>query len=627
MKITYDSLNNNQRHAAEWGDGPLLVLAGPGSGKTTVLTLRIADLIGNNPHESFRILGLTFTVKAANEMLDRIRELTENKSRRIKLCTFHSFCTDVLRQHGSQLGLKPDFSVITDNKDRIAVLSEMRDNDELEDDGPEDCLKKIDIMFTHGITVDELPNYFKNGQEDKCRALQNVFRGYLERLVRDNQLDFGSMLYFTRELLESKPRIARQVRTVYRYVCVDEFQDTNLAQYKILRLVAPDVSANLFVVADDDQIIFQWNGADPKRLEELEHDYRLQIIQLPENYRCPAEIVEIANRLIAYNPGRTPEKLGGISKNQVTGNVEVKGFADFDDEVAGLISEIRPVPKNHRENCLVIARSNKLLFQVREAMISTGLNAEIVSKQQDFVSPPVQLLYFVLKVTNSPNSRSLLNNLCSAASQVSGITVSSEDVSAKANVENLTPLRAFFSLLSENEIIGSFAECGQELLCDSLDYQEFVKIVFSIFDELNQVEGTDEVYPDYSNDRQSWHRIAESVRSAHGEKVSLHHFLQVMDLSPKTQPLLKDCVRLQTVHTAKGVEFENVYVIGLAEDQFPTYFAIKNGELAIREERRNCFVAITRSSKNLYLSYAQNYFGWGGKQPSRFLKEMGIVDG
>lgn len=627
MKITYDSLNNNQRHAAEWGDGPLLVLAGPGSGKTTVLTLRIADLIGNNPHESFRILGLTFTVKAANEMLNRIRELTENKSRRIKLCTFHSFCTDVLRQHGSQLGLKPDFSVITDNKDRIAVLSEMRDNDELEDDGPEDCLKKIDIMFTHGITVDELPNYFKNGQEDKCRALQNVFRGYLERLVRDNQLDFGSMLYFTRELLESKPRIARQVRTVYRYVCVDEFQDTNLAQYKILRLVAPDVSANLFVVADDDQIIFQWNGADPKRLEELEHDYRLQIIQLPENYRCPAEIVEIANRLIAYNPGRTPEKPRGISKNQVTGNVEVKGFADFDDEVAGLISEIRPVPKNHRENCLVIARSNKLLFQVREAMISTGLNAEIVSKQQDFVSSPVQLLYFVLKVTNSPNSRSLLNNLCSVASQVSGITVSSEDVSAKANVENLTPLRAFFSLLSENEIIGSFAECGQELLCDSLDYQEFVEVVFSIFDELNQVEGTDEVYPDYSNDRQSWHRIAESVRSAHGEKVSLHHFLQVMDLSPKTQPLMKDCVRLQTVHTAKGVEFENVYVIGLAEDQFPTYFAIKNGELAIREERRNCFVAITRSSKNLYLSYAQNYFGWGGKQPSRFLKEMGVVEG
>lgn len=497
----------------------------------------------------------------------------------------------------------------------------------LEDDGPEDCLKKIDIMFTHGITVDELPNYFKNGQEDKCRALQNVFRGYLERLVRDNQLDFGSMLYFTRELLESKPRIARQVRTVYRYVCVDEFQDTNLAQYKILRLVAPDVSANLFVVADDDQINCQWNGADPKRLEELEHDYRLQIIQLPENYRCPAEIVGIANRLIAYSPGRTPEKPGGISKNQVTGNVEVKGFADFDDEVAGLISEIRPVPKNHRENCLVIARSNKLLFQVREAMISKGLNAEIVSKQQDFVSPPVQLLYFVLKVTNSPNSRSLLNNLCSAASQVSGITVSSEDVSAKANVENLTPLRAFFSLLCENEIIGSFAECGQELLCDSLDHQEFVEVVFSIFDELNQVEGTDEVYPDYSNDRQSWHRIAESVRSAHGEKVSLHHFLQVMDLSPKTQPLMKDYVRLQTVHTAKGVEFENVYVIGLAEDQFPTYFAIKNGELAIREERRNCFVAITWSSKNFYLSYAQSYFGWGGKQPSRFLKEMGVVEG
>ncbi|KMY65636.1 hypothetical protein AAU61_21230 [Desulfocarbo indianensis] len=625
MTITIDMLNANQRLAVEWSQGPLLVLAGPGSGKTAVLTLRIANLITNSPDESFRILGLTFTVKAANEMQNRIRELTGDEPRRIKLCTFHSFCTDLLRQHGSQLGLKPDFSVITDDKDRLAILGEMGASGEVEIDDPEDSLKKIDTMFTHGITADELPGYFDSGQEDTCRALQDVFRGYLARLVKDNQLDFGSMLHFTRELLASKPRIARQVRMVYRYVCVDEFQDTNLAQYKVLRLVSPDSSSNLFVVADDDQIIFQWNGADPKRLEELKQDYTPQIIQLPENYRCPAEVVKIANQLIAHNPGRASAKLDGVSQNKVDGTVKLQEFANFEDEVAGLISEIEPIPRNHRETCLVIARSNKLLTHVQTAMHEKGLSAEIVSRHQDFVSPLVQLMYFAMKVANAPDSRSLLNKLCSAATLVNDIIVSAEDVSAKAKVEDQTPLRAFFALAATSETLQPFADKGKELLCDSLEYASFVDACFQLFDQLNVTGGENEAYPDYSDDKQNWQRIAQEIRQSHGEGVSLHIFLQEMDLSPKAKPLSKDCVRLQTVHTAKGVEFDNVFVIGLAEEQFPTYFAIKKGELAIREERRNCFVAITRSSQNLYLSYARSYFGWD-KRPSRFLDEMGLLD-
>lgn len=626
MTITIDMLNANQRQAAEWGEGPLLVLAGPGSGKTAVLTLRIANLITNSPDERFRILGLTFTVKAANEMQNRIRELTGEESRRIKLCTFHSFCTDLLRQHGSHLGLKPDFSVITDDKDRLALLSEMRDSGELEIDDPEDSLKKIDTMFTHAITADELPEHFDAGQEDMCRALQDVFRGYLARLVKENQLDFGSMLHYTQELLVSKPRIARQVRTVYRYVCVDEFQDTNLAQYRVLRLVAPDSSANLFVVADDDQIIFQWNGADPKRLEQLKRDYEPHLIQLPENYRCPAEVVEIANRLIAHNPGRASAKLDGVSQNQVEGTVRLEAFADFDDEIAGLISEIKPIPKNHRETCLVIARSNKLLVQVQAAMHEEGLNAEIVSRHQDFASPLVQLMYLALKLANAPDSRSLLNKLCSAATLVSDITVSAEDVSAKAKVEDMAPLRAFFSFAATSEALEPFAASGQELLCDSLDYPRFAEACFGLFDELNVIDGEEDVYPDYVDDKQNWQRIAQDIHRSHGETVSIHIFLQEMDLSPKAKALSRDCVRLQTVHTAKGMEFDNVFVIGLAEEQFPTYFAIRKGETAIREERRNCFVAITRSSQNLYMSYARSYFGWN-KRPSRFLNEMGLLDG
>ena len=378
------------------------------------------------------------------------------------------------------------------------------------------------------------------------------------------------------------------------------------------------------MVADDDQIIFQWNGADPRRLDELKRDYTPEIIQLPENYRCPAEVVEIANRLISHNPGRISSKMDGVSHKTGQGVIKVKDFRDFDAEVRGLISEIEPIPKNQRETCLVIARSNKLLTQVKDAMAAKGMNAEIVSKHQDFASPLVQFMYYSIKLANAPESRSLLNKLCSAASLVDGITLSAEEVAGTARVEEVTLLRAFFSLAAERKPLGPLAAKGMSLLCDSLDYSRFVSEAFQVFDALNQADKDGEAFPDYRDDKENWQRISEQIRRTHVDSVSLHVFLQEMDLSPKAKALAKYCVRLQTVHTAKGVEFDNVFVIGLAEDQFPTYFAIKNGDTAIQEERRNCFVAVTRSCRNLYLSYARSYFGWN-KEPSRFLKEMELL--
>lgn len=634
MNLTIEMLNANQQQAAQWQDGPLLVLAGPGSGKTAVLTLRIANLIRNSAVENYRILGLTFTVKAANEMQNRIKELLGENNRRVQLHTFHSFCTDLLRQHGSHLELRPDFSVITDDKDRIAILKELKDKKSMEIDDPEDSLKSIDIMFTHGIDADELPNYFKDGRQEQCSALQSIFNGYLQELIQENQLDFGSMLYFSRKLLATMPRIARQVKTVYRYICVDEFQDTNPAQYKILRLLTKTNTnaANIFIVADDDQVIFQWNGADPKRLEELKADYLPEIIQLPVNYRCPQKVVEIANRLIKHNLDRLDLKEEGLSYSQESGIVEVEAFDDFDAEIEGLITKINDVPKNKRETCLVIARSNKLLSKALAVLKDRGVEAEIVNKHQDFTSPLVLALYYSLKLANSPNSRSILNKLCSVATLINGIALSSEDIVAKSNIEELTALRSFFALASESEALRPFCEIGQRTLCDSMQFSSFVEQSFACFDKLNAQEDGDGIDPDYIEDKKNWIRISDEIHQRYqGREINLHIFLQELDLMPKSKSLPKYCVRLQTVHTAKGTEFANVFIIGLAEDQFPSYFAIKNDDKSkssksIQEERRNCFVAITRSSKRLYMSYAKYYFGWP-KKPSRFLKEMRLLNG
>ena len=625
MALTYEQLNDNQQTAANWGDGPILVLAGPGSGKTAVLTLRIARLINATPEENFKVLGLTFTVRAANEMNKRLLELLGIHSQRVQLKTFHSFCSELLRQHGSHLGLKPDFSVVTDDKDRTLILKDINDRGSVLIDDPEDTLKKIDKMFIRGILPEELDHYFEPDQIEQCNKLRSIFNAYIEALLLSNQLDFGSMIYFAHRLLSTKKRIANQIRTVYKYVCVDEFQDTNLAQYQILKHIAPDKTSNLFVVADDDQVIFQWNGADPKRLQELKSDYKPEIVQLPENYRCPSEIVEIANRLIKYNTDRIDSKIAGVSHNIVPGVISLIDFEDLEWELKGLSTEIARIEKNHRSTCLVIARTNKMLEQAKKSLLSHDINAEIVSKSQDFFSTVFQFVYLILKLYNSPESKSILNKLCAVATALNGIILSADEIATRSSVEGRGLLRTFFKYASISTILEPVCILAHANLFETINYREFVKNTLEYFESQNSERPIDERYPDYSSDKNEWERISQEIKHSHGEHVGLHIFLQEMDLTPKEKSLPRTSVRLQTVHTAKGMEFEHVYVVGLAEDQFPTYFSKKNGESAVEEERRNCFVAITRASKTLYLSYAKKYNG-RTKDPSRFLTEMGLLD-
>jgi len=474
-------------------------------------------------------------------------------------------------------------------------------------------------MFTNGIDASDLHAYFKEDQEKQCQELQSIFSAYLKALKESNQLDFGAMLHFARILLQTKERVSRQVRTVYQYICIDEFQDTNISQYKILRLLAISKVSNLFVVADDDQIIFQWNGADPKRLEELKNDYSLEIIQLPDNYRCPQQIVKLANNLIAYNRNRVKEKMQGVSHSAETGIITIQEFPDFNAELDGLAIELQNIPINKRDTCLIIARSNNLLAQAKSVLNINNLSAEIVLKQQDYSDPLILTMYYSLKLANLPSSRSLLNKLCAVASKANPINISAEEIATIAEVENAPFLRSFFTNIAQSSYLKPISEVGISKLCDNLKYKEFCKSVLDYFDSMC---AKDE-FPDYETDKDNWLRIYEQISRNYATGISLHALLQEMDLSPKSKTLQKDCVRMQTVHTAKGVEYAHVYIIGLAEDQFPTYFASKQGEFskAMEEERRNCFVAITRASHTLYMSYATQYLGWH-KKPSRFLSEM-----
>lgn len=627
-------LNPSQQQVVRWDQGPLLVLAGPGSGKTLVLAMHIAHLLEQSEGETFHVLGLTFTVKAAQELEHRIREYVGSKARRVKACTFHSFCKDLLGQHGSHLGLRPDFDIVNEDRDRASLLQDAMGR--LPDLYPApdlneamDLLKKINKMFTMGIESKNLPKSFSEDRRADAKNLGCLFDAYLETLVESNQLDYGAMLHLAQVLLKSKKGVARRVRIIHKYLCVDEFQDTNTAQYALLRLLAPAHQANLMVVADDDQTVFQWAGADPRRIKTLVQDYQSFVIQLPENYRCPQEILDLANRLIRFNRDRAIGKCDLKAQGKNHGSVRHQGYQTSNDELIGLAKELSKIATNQRHKCLVIARNNKLLAKAREVLNSQGIKAEIVAKKQNY-SPPMQIMVAALKMAKDPSSQFQLHKLCKGVGQLWYIQLTGEDVVEQARFKDSSLLKAFFEELLATEAPTEdhkpFAELGIKTLCQGLDFRQFIEKVLSLFEaNTTKLQGS-KFMSTFEDEHQHWQRLYQKKVREHDQHLTLHALLQDVDMTPKQPDLNNRCVRLQTVHTAKGTQFNHVFVIGLAEELFPSFHALKQGAdpKALEEERRGCFVAITRASESLYLSYAREYEGWD-KKPSSFLVEMGLI--
>lgn len=626
MPIDIDTLNENQRKAVLWEDGPLLVLAGPGSGKTRVLTLRVARLLGER--EDVSVLALTFTNKAAAEMRERVEHLLGQRGDRAHLCTFHSFATDVLRQHGGHLGLRPDFSLLTQDEDRIAILDGVASN--LGYEGhviPTDrknLLELVDRLFAESY----------DGGPDAPSLVQTpawvpeLFSAYCDALFAANRADFGSLLYFTRRLLGEKPGIARVLRLGWTHVCVDEFQDTNKAQYDLLRLIVAEHRPNLFIVADDDQIIYQWNGASPERLQALRCDYAMNVVQLPENYRCPPQIIGLANKLIVHNRLRTQGKtmLTAFRSASLADDVIRYGmFETAADEVSGIAQDIkhrglRPV------DCAVLARTTKLLEQAASALRDAGFEAYVAQRKNDFEVPVVRVMFNALRLANARHDRDVLRRLCVAWEALAGQVLEVEDVAASATLVGGDFLRAWTDAAS-TDATDSTAALVARIRSALVDRLDFPRIVDWFLTE-GWEPWRDERDREIAEEMSTWGELHGDFVREHGQDdLTLNAYLQQMDLAPKTARPSPNAFRCMTVHGSKGLEFKHVYVIGMAQEVFPSFHALRKGpdSKELEEERRNCFVAITRVQETLTLTRAREYNGYP-KDPSQFISEMEIGD-
>ena len=399
--------NENQKEAIGWNEGAVMVLAGPGAGKTTVLTDRIARLVQETPEESFRVLALTFTRQAAKEMKRRLEKSLGDDISRVEAETFHAFAMDVLLRYGSVINLKPDFIISENGADCRQILQKILAKVELQGMDAENVLSGFDVILRNGLSAEELLEYIIKRQDiaDRFSQLKSVFEAYVEALIKEGVMDYPMMLYLAKYVLETHPKLLEKIRLIYKYFCVDEFQDTTVIQYRILGLIAPP-GANVFVVADDDQTIFEWNGANPLRVKEFIREYEANIIQLPQNYRCPDEIVKMSNALIIRNTERYAGKIQCYSSNKDKDVVGYETFYDWDSEVRGLCKNIKDsIPTNSRHNCLVIARNNWMLKDVKRIFAECGVAAEIIAQRNEFASSQVSWVYHYLRFIRYPQSK------------------------------------------------------------------------------------------------------------------------------------------------------------------------------------------------------------------------------
>ncbi|MBR1033977.1 ATP-dependent helicase [Bradyrhizobium liaoningense] len=633
LATAIDKLTEIQKRAVEWDNGPLLVLAGPGSGKTQVLTCRIARLLDNARDKNFRVLALTFTNKAADEMKGRVASLVPGLEDRANIGTFHSFCAQILRQHGVHLGIKPDFAIYSLDTDRQAVLEDAllaaAARGESVSKGDVKLLGLIDRMKARLIDPANAPKAL--AQYKNAEHVTAVYELYEEELRRLNALDFNSLILEAHRLAVTFPALAERYRRSHPFWLIDEFQDTNSAQYRLIRALAGADFKNVFCVADDDQIIYQWNGASFRHILAFLKDFSAEAIQLPTNYRCPPAIVDAANKLVAYNAQRSDNKTPLIAgktnlRYPAEQHIQLRKFANEELEAHGIAEEIARRGKAEWGEIAVLGRTRALLERMYAALQAQQVQAMLAQRRDDFLSAEFRWLVAFLTQLARPLDKRNFEIVVSAFNRVCGIDCQADQVVADAEATGRGYINSWLTAatgLAEGLPRAALLELASKLVETTTGFRT---IVTKLIDAFGATGNHDETQVDLVEDKAAWNELTSDIARNVGRQIPLEQFLQELQLRSKEPSPKPGTVTLMTVHGAKGKEFDHVYVIGLAEDILPSFQSKQKGDQSaeMEEERRNCFVAITRTKECLVLSRAAQYRGWR-KAPSRFLVEMGLV--
>lgn len=624
----------SQKMAIEWNDGPVIVLAGPGSGKTAVLTERIKRILLNSQDQSFRVLALTFTNKAAAEMSARILDGNQENDHRLFIGTFHSFCSEVLRNHGTYVGINSNFEIYSSDDDVNDIISDLqlKYNEENGDTIPDNInVGKAIKYFEKHLCISDGDLDVVMPKTVYAREYKWFYHKYIEYMLANNVLDFDMLILMTFRLFKENPGIAKIYARTYKYINIDEFQDTNYGQYMLIKCMCGAKNNNLFIVADDDQVIYGWNGASHKRITEFREDYNAELIQLNQNFRCPKEVILAANKLIAHNSSRTVSKkpLESMKVLPEENHVFVNSFDDYIEEmafVAGLTKKIHE--ENPDDSICVIARNNRLLETAFEEAEKVGVECEKSKRKTDFETPYVLSLYLLLKLANHRNDIKVLKQIIAIFEQALLISINLEEVLTNAELSN----QDYMSALSE-EIKGKLGDDNFEKsfeleLSEGKNFISFIQKAFdwseNRIDQIEDESHKEQAKQEFLIEKKIWTDFERHLSYNYDlDEITVATYMQEFAMISKESEPAKDAVQFLTIHASKGKEFDHVILIGMVNDELPSFQSMKKGidSVEMEEERRNCFVAITRTQKKLYLTYSAKYYGWR-KNPSLFLNEM-----
>ena len=634
MNALVKNMNSEQSEAVRTTEGPLLIMAGAGSGKTRVLTHRIAYLLDEKDVSPYNILAITFTNKAAKEMKARVDHLVGEEAQVIWMSTFHSMCVRILRRDADRIGIERNFTII-DPTDQKSVIKDVLKSENI------DSKRFEPRMFIGAIS--NLKNELKTPEDAQKEAndfhsqmVATVYKGYQRQLSRNEALDFDDLIMTTINLFERVPETLEYYQNKFQYIHVDEYQDTNKAQYTLVKLLANKFK-NLCVVGDSDQSIYGWRGADIQNILSFEEDYpEAKTIFLEQNYRSTKNILNAANEVIKHNSERKPKGLW--TANSGGDKIQYYEAMTERDEAEYVVKEIMKHQRSGKKysEMAILYRTNAQSRVLEETFMKSNIPYTMVGGQKFYDRKEIKDLLSYLRVIANSNDDISLQRIINVPKR--GIGPSSvEKIQTYALQNNIS----MFDALAEVDFIGLSKKVTQEcisfyeMIQNLIKEQEFLEIS-EIVDEVLQKSGYRDML-DREQSIESRSRLENldefmSVPKDYEENTpleeqSLINFLTDLSLVADIDEAdTQNGVTLMTMHSAKGLEFPIVFIMGMEESLFPHIRAIKSeDDHEMEEERRICYVAITRAEELLYITNATTRMLFGRSQsnmPSRFLKEI-----
>ena len=614
------TLNDKQKEAVQWGNGPLLVLAGAGSGKTRVLTTRLAYLVNEKGVNPYNILAITFTNKAAKEMKERSYKMLGSSAYQMQISTFHSLGLLLVRENYEKLGFDKNFTIL-DSDDSLTIIKKILKDMNLDPKvyNPRAIRNKISSAKNELMDSNYYSRFANSEYEEIVLA---VFRKYEEKVFKNNSVDFDDLLLLPIKLFKKYPEVLEKYQERFKYILVDEYQDTNEAQYILIKMLSEKYK-NICVVGDLDQSIYGFRGANFRNILNFEKDYpEAKVILLEENYRSTGNILNVANDIIKHNKQRKEKNLW--TRNDNGPKIRYHRAYDEKDEAYYVMEEIKKliISGEDKSNIAVLYRTNAQSRNMEEALLRENIPYKVVGSFYFYNRKEIKDLISYLKlIYNSNDDVSLMRVINVPKRQIGPKTI--ENLATKALEKGVSLYEAIDSgkELEFKKLIERLKKESENISLTELT--ELILVETGIRKELESSK-TLEAEVRLEN-LEEFKSITKNFEENNGV-ISLEEFLLEISLVSDIEEHKNnnDVVTLMTVHSAKGLEFDHVFLIGLEEGLFPHSNCLDSSD-EIEEERRLCYVAVTRAKKTLTLVNAQRRMLYGNTNcnpPSRFISEI-----